>query len=67
MKPTLGIGVKIAHNILKPSIKDNQIDRAMTYATNANQKKPIKIARHDIAFSNFSLSDSPTFLYFLFF
>jgi hypothetical protein len=45
-KMIVGIGVRIAHNILKTFIKGNQIDRTLIYVTNANQKKPMMGAQH---------------------
>jgi hypothetical protein len=36
---THGIGVRIAHNILRLSIKDALIDQVLTFVTNANQRK----------------------------
>jgi len=43
---TSGIGVKIAHNILCMPIKDVLIDRILTSAPNARQKKKTKTAQH---------------------
>lgn len=45
-KMIIGIGVRIAHNILRTCIRGNQIDRTLTCVTNANQKKPMKVAQH---------------------
>jgi hypothetical protein len=55
-KMIIGIGVRIAHNILKPFIKGNQIDRTLTCVTSASQKKPMMVAQHK------DLNQRPTFL-----
>jgi hypothetical protein len=45
-KMIIGIGVRIAQNILRAFIKSNLTDRTLTFVTNANQKKPIMVAQH---------------------
>ena len=45
-KLTRGIGARIAHNTPCISSKDALIDRILTSATNAKQKKKTKIAQH---------------------
>ena len=41
-----GIGVRLAHNILCTLTKDVLIDRVLTSAPNAKQKKKTKTAQH---------------------
>ena len=45
-KMIIGIGVRIAQNILRAFIKGNLIDRTLTCVTSANQKKPMMVAQH---------------------
>jgi hypothetical protein len=43
-KMIIGIGVRIAQNILRAFIKSNLTDRILTFVTSANQKKPMMVA-----------------------
>jgi hypothetical protein len=45
-KMIIGIGVRIAQNILRAFIKGNLKDRILTFVTSANQKKPTIVAQH---------------------
>jgi hypothetical protein len=45
-KMIIGIGVRIAQNILRTFIKSNLVDRTLTYVTSASQKKPMMVAQH---------------------
>jgi hypothetical protein len=44
---TIGIGARIAHNILCTPTKDALIDRTLSFAPNAKQKKITKNAQHE--------------------
>jgi len=56
-KLTRGIGVRIVHNTPLISTKESLIDRILTSAANAKQKKTTKIAQHEDLTSRNRLKD----------
>jgi hypothetical protein len=55
-KMIVGIGVRIAQNILRTFIRGNLIDRILTCVTSASQKKQMMVAQHK------DLNQRPPFL-----